>query len=525
MFVLAGSPSPSAGLFCPTNIHFIDNILMYDDQKVNSMALVDVEFEEPKMLIDGAFVDSVSGETFESSSPATGAHLADVPRGKPEDIDRAVEAAKTAQQTWYNEYTAKERGDIVREYADLLRDHAEHLGAIDAADGGNPVDMMQSDPMAAAELADIFGGAAMEIKGETIPVSNDTLDYTIRQPYGVVGRIIPFNHPAFFAAGKIAAPLVAGNAIVLKPPEQASLSALELGRLITDADLFPDGLINIVPGFGDEAGGPLVSHGEVHKVGFIGSVPTGKLIQKQAAENVSDVILELGGKNPCLVYPDADLEKAIEGCVQAMNFSWCGGQSCGSTSRLFLHESHYEEGLELLKTKVETVEPGNPLDPDTNMGSLIDEAQYEKVLKYIDIGKASDARLLTGGNHPDGEELADGYFVEPTVFADVTQDMRIAQEEIFGPVLSVLKWQDEKQLIQDANDIKYGLTASIYTNDITRAHRVAEQIEAGYVWVNQAGGHYWGAPFGGFKQSGTGREEAIDELLDFTQVKNVNVQL
>ena len=489
------------------------------------MGQIEVNFEEPKMLIGGEFVDSVSGETFESKNPATSEHLADIPRGQPEDIDRAVKAAKEAQQIWYEEYTAKERGDIVREYADLLREHAERLGTIDAADGGNPVNKMQGDPMAAAELADIFGGAAMEIKGETIPVSNDTLDYTIRQPYGVVGRIIPFNHPSFFAAGKITAPLVAGNAIILKPPEQVSISALELGRIITEADLFPDGLINIVSGFGDEAGSPLVGHEEIHKVGFIGSVETAKLIQKQAAETISESILELGGKNPCLVYPDADLEDAIDGCVQAMNFSWCGGQSCGSTSRLFLHESHYEEGLELLKEKISAIEPGNPLDPDTDMGSLIDEAQYDKVMKYIDIGKESDARLLIGGEHPDGEEFANGYFVEPTVFADVTQDMRIAQEEIFGPVLSVLKWSDEEQLIEDANDVKYGLTASIYTKDISRAHRVTEQIEAGYVWVNQAGGHYWGAPFGGFKQSGIGREEAMNELLDFTQIKNVNVQL
>lgn len=489
------------------------------------MTLVDVEFEVPKMLIGGEFVDSVSGETFEARNPATGERLADVPRGKPEDVERAVAAAKNAQRTWYDDYTAKERGDIVREYADLIREHADRLGAIDAADGGNPVSMMRDDPMAAAELADIFGGAAMELKGETIPVSNDTLDYTLRQPYGVVGRIVAFNHPAFFAAAKIAAPLVAGNAIVLKPPEQASLSALELGRLVTEADLFPDGLINIVPGFGDEAGAPLVAHEDVHKVGFIGSVPTGKLIQKQAAENVSEVLLELGGKNPCLVYPDADLEAAIDGCIQAMNFSRTCGQSCGSTSRLFLHESHYEEGLELLEEKVGAIEPGNPLDPDTELGALIDEAQYEKVLNYIEIGQESEARLLVGGEHPEGEAFEDGYFVEPTVFADVTQEMRLAREEIFGPVLSVLKWSDEAQLIEDANDIDYGLTASIYTDDISRAHRVAEDIEAGYVWINQAGGHYWGAPFGGFKQSGIGREEAMDEVLDHTQVKNVNVQL
>jgi betaine-aldehyde dehydrogenase len=489
------------------------------------MSLVDVDFEDPKMLIGGELVGSVSGDTFESSNPATGDHLAEIPRGEAADVDRAVAAAREAQDAWANEWTIRERGQALSAFADLLREHADHFAAIDAADGGNPYSSMQGDPKAAAEVVDIFGGSALEVKGETIPVSNDTLDYTLRQPYGVVGRIVAFNHPLFFAAAKVAAPLVAGNAVVLKPPEQASISALEMGRLITEQDLFPPGVVNVVPGFGEDAGAPLVTHEDVGKVGFIGSVPTGRRIQQQAAEHVTDVVLELGGKNPCLVYPDADLESAIDGCVGAMNFSWCAGQSCGSTSRLFLHEDHYEEGLELLEAKVGAIEPGLPLDPETEMGSLVDEAQYEKTMEYIDIGKQSDARLLVGGEHPSDERLADGYFVEPTVFADVTMDMRIAREEIFGPVLSVFEWSDEEQVLADANDVEYGLTAAIYTNDISRAHRVAERIEAGYVWINQAGGHYWGAPFGGFKQSGTGREEAMDEVFEFTQTKNVNVQL
>ena len=489
------------------------------------MPLVSVEFAEPKILLGGERVDSASGDTFESTNPATGEHLADVPRGREADVDRAVEAAKEAQTAWATEWTARERGRALFEFADLLRERADHFAAIDAADGGNPYSSMQGDPMAAAEVVEIFAGAALELTGKTIPVSNDTLDYTLRQPYGVVGRITAFNHPLFFAAAKIAAPVLAGNSIVLKPPEQASLSALEMGRLLTEREIFPPGVVNVVPGFGEEAGGPLVSHPDVHKVGFVGSVPTGRLIQQGAAENVSDVLLELGGKNPCLVYPDADLEDAIEGCVGAMNFSWCAGQSCGSTTRLFLHEDDYEEGLDLLREKVGAIRPGNPLDPETEMGSLVDEAQYEKVLQYIDIGQEEGARLLVGGGHPSDEDLQDGYFVEPTVFADVTMDMRIAREEIFGPVLSVLEWSDEEELVEEANDVEYGLTASIYTDDVTRAHRVAERIEAGYVWINQAGGHYWGAPFGGFKQSGIGREEAIDEVEEFTQIKNVNVKL
>ncbi len=311
----------------------------------------------------------------------------------------------------------------------------------------------------------------------------------------------------------------------MKPPEQDSLGVMELARLIAEADIFPDGVVNVVSGFGDEAGSPLVTNPDVRKIGFTGSVPTGEMIQSQAAESTTDVLLELGGKNPCLVYPDADLEEAVTASIDGMNFTWSQGQSCGSTTRLFLHESHYEEGLDLLKSKVESITPGNPLDEDVEMGCLISEDQYEKVMRYIDLGKQSDARLLTGGTHPEGEEFEDGYFIDPTVFADVTMDTRIAREEIFGPVLSVLKWNDEDTLLQKANDVEYGLTAAIFTNDLTRAHRVAKRLEAGYVWINQAGSHYWGAPFGGWKRSGIGKEEAIDEVFEYTQKKNVNVKL
>jgi betaine-aldehyde dehydrogenase len=253
-------------------------------------------------------------------------------------------------------------------------------------------------------------------------------------------------------------------------------------------------------------------------------VPTGQLIQKQAAESVTDVLLELGGKNPCIVYPDADLTEAIEGAIGGMNFTWCG-QSCGSTSRLFLHESHYDEGIELLEEKVSQIEPGDPLDPETEMGAIVTEEQYTKIMKYIDLGKQSDATLITGGKSPEGDEYDAGYFIEPTVFSDVTMDMRIAREEIFGPVLSVLKWSDEDEMLRQANDLEYGLTASIWTDDLKTAHKTAERIEAGYVWVNQASTHFLGAPFGGWKQSGIGREEAIDEVLALTQTKNVNIKL
>lgn len=488
------------------------------------MTQVTPSFGEPKLLIDGELVESHSGERFETKNPATGERLTTIPRGTEHDIDRAVSAAAAAQEGWYWETTPKERGETLFEFAELLRENGDRLGTIDAADSGNPYGEMKSDAAMAADIVEYFAGVATEIKGDTIPVSNDNLNYTLEQPYGVVGRIVAYNHPLLFGASKIAAPLIAGNGVVVKPPEQDSTSVLELGRLIAENNVFPDGLVNIVSGFGEEVGSPLVEHGDVRKVGFVGSAQTGSLIQKQAADTITDVILELGGKNPAIVYPDADLEAAVDGVTGGLNLTWCG-QSCGSISRLFLHESQYEEGIELLTERMESIEPGNPLDPETEMGCLVSQDQYDKVHKYVDLAADSDARVVTGGGHPEGDAFEDGYFVEPTLVADVTPDMRIAQEEVFGPMLFVFEWSDEQEVLEMANDVEYGLTASIWTNDVSRVHSTAERIEAGYVWVNNAGPHFLGVPFGGWKQSGTGREEALDEVFEFTQTKNVNVQL
>lgn len=488
------------------------------------MTRTEPDFGEPMMLIDGELVEGSTGEQFETTNPATGEQLTTIPRGTAEDVERAVEAAVSATEQWAHEFSAQERGDALFEFADLLRERTDRFGAIDAADSGNPYGQMRDDAAEAADIVEMFAGLARETKGDTIPVSSDTLDYTLRQPYGVVGRIIPYNHPVLFGASRIAAPLVVGNTVVLKPPEQDSTGVLELARLIAKRDVFPDGVLNVVSGFGDEVGSEIVGHGDVRKVGFTGSGPTGSIIQQQTGETITDVMLELGGKNPAIVYPDADLETAVDGVVDGMNVTWCG-QSCGSISRLFLHESMYTEGIELLQNRLESVEPGDPLDPETEMGCLVSEDQYEKVMKYIELGQESDARLVCGGTPPEGEQYRDGFFVEPTLFADVTMDMQIAREETFGPMLFVLEWSDEDEVLQQANDVKYGLTASIWTDDIKRAHKVAERIEAGYVWINNAGTHYAGAPFGGWKQSGIGREEAIDEIFEFTQTKNVNVQL
>jgi betaine-aldehyde dehydrogenase len=476
------------------------------------------------MLIDGELVDSVDGERFVTSNPATGEEIGTIPRGTSSDVDRAIAAADRAFEDWYWKLDPVERADSLVEFANVVREHSDKLGALDAADSGNPYGEMRNDAGNAAATVEMFSGLAREIKGDTIPLSNDTLDYTLEQPYGVVGQILAYNHPVLFAVSKIAAPLIAGNTVVIKPPEQDSLGVMELGRLINDADVFPDGVVNIVSGFGDEVGSTLVTHKDVSKVGFTGSVDTGSIIQQQAAETITDVHLELGGKNPGIIYPDADLEKSIRGIVDGMNLTWCG-QSCGSISRLFLHESQYEEGLQLLQNIFTRIEPGDPLDPETEMGCLVSRDQLEKVLHYFEIAKESDLRLLAGGKQPDDVEYENGCFVEPTLFADATMDMRIAREETFGPLLLVFKWTDEEQVIDMANDVKYGLTASIWTENLEKAHRTAERLEAGYVWVNQAGRHHLGAPFGGWKQSGTGREEAIDEIFGYTQTKNVNIQL
>ena len=347
------------------------------------------------------------------------------------------------------------------------------------------------------------------------------MNFSVREPLGVVGRIIPFNHPFMFAAGKSGAPLAAGNTVVLKPPEQAPLSALRLAELIDG--ILPPGVWNVVPG-GREVGQVLSSHPDVAMVALIGSVPTGRAVMKAASDTLKPVLLELGGKNALIAYPDADLEAVSAAVVDGMNFTWCG-QSCGSTSRAFVHEKIYDAVLERAAESIKRYKPGDPTDPATTMGSIINQVQYDRVLKYIAAGKEDGARLVSGGKRPDDPKLAKGLFIEPTIFADVTMDMRIGKEEIFGPVLSVFKWKDEAEMLAQVNQVEYGLTCSIWTNDLTTAHRTAAAVEAGYVWINEVSKHFLGAPFGGYKQSGVGREECIEELIRFTREKNIHVNL
>jgi betaine-aldehyde dehydrogenase len=324
-----------------------------------------------------------------------------------------------------------------------------------------------------------------------------------------------------FAAGKSGAPLAAGNTVVVKPPEQAPLSALRLAELIDG--ILPPGVWNVVPG-GKEVGQALASHPDVAHIALIGSVPTGRAVMKAAADTLKAVTLELGGKNALIAFPDADLDAVSTAIVDGMNFTWCG-QSCGSTSRAFVHEKIYDAVIERTAASIKRYKPGIPTDPATTMGAIVSQTQYERILNYIAAGKEDGARLVSGGARPNDPTLAKGFYIEPTIFADVTMDMHIAREEIFGPVLSVLKWTDAEKMLAQVNQVEYGLTCSIWTNDLTAAHRAAAAVEAGYVWINEVGKHFLGAPFGGYKQSGIGREECIEELLRFTREKNIHISL
>ncbi len=453
-------------------------------------------------------------------NPATGESLGPAAEANAADVDAAVTAAAQGFEVW-KKIKPLERASMLKKVAAVLRENAFELAMLDAANCGNPIAEMQRDALIAAAQIDFYAGLATEVKGETIPMGEGILNYSVREPYGVCARIVAYNHPIMFTAAKMAPPLVAGNAVIMKPPHQAPLSSLRMMELLDG--ILPAGVLNIITG-GTEAGQALVQHPKIPRLALIGSVPTGRAIAKAAAEQLKHVSLELGGKNACIVYPDADLEKAIQGAVNGMNFTWCG-QSCGSTSRLFVHASVYDAVLKGLLEAIQVYKPGIPTDMATTMGCIVSQQQHEKIMSYIALGQQEGATLAFGGKRPSDPALAKGWFVEPTVFTGVTQNMRLANEEIFGPVLSVLKWSDESSMIEQVNAVEYGLTASIWTQNLATAHRTAARVQAGFVWVNQVGSHFIGASFGGYKQSGIGREEGFDELLTYTQHKNIHVVL
>lgn len=453
--------------------------------------------------------------------PSTGDALVEVPACSAEDVDRIVRAALEAQQTW-GATPPRARAAKVREFAALLISHREELAVLDAIDGGHALPAMRRDVDSSAELLGVMADYALQLGGQTFPLSTN-LHYTMQVPYGVVARIIPFNHPLFFAATKAGPALMAGNAVVIKTPDQTPLSGLRMAELAEQ--VFGPDLCAVISGRGATAGAALVEHPLIRRIGFTGAPHTGRRIQRDAAAaGIKHVTLELGGKNALVVMEDADLGKAAASAVSGMNFTATAGQSCGSTSRLLLHKSVADEVTAEVVRQVKEIRVGHPLASDTNMGPVIDEAQYRKALDAVSTAVREGADVLAGGGRPSTVDR-DGWFVEPTVLAGVGVNDAAAQQEIFGPVLSVLTFDTEDDAVRIANATEYGLTAGVFTRDVQRAHRMAHRMEAGYVWINGSSQHYWGLPFGGTKSSGVGREESVEELLSYTETKAVTVVL
>jgi acyl-CoA reductase-like NAD-dependent aldehyde dehydrogenase len=477
-----------------------------------------------QLFIDGKWVDAESGKTFATPNPATGATLAEVAEADKADVDKAVEAARRAFEGPWSKVSARERGRLLYKLAQLIEARTAELAALETADNGKPIRESQFvDVPQVVENFEYFAGWATKIEGETIPVPGQMFNYTLREPVGVCGQIIPWNFPLLMAAWKLAPALAAGNTVVLKPAEQTPVTALELGRLIQEAG-FPDGVVNIVPGYGETAGAALATHSGIDKIAFTGSTEVGKLIARAAADNLTKVSLELGGKAPNIVFADADMEQAVNGAMMGIFFNQ--GQVCCAGSRLFLDERIKDEFLERFKEKAARVKVGDPSDKTTQMGPQVSAEQLERIKGYVDIAREEGATVLTGGAPPALEgDLSNGYFFQPTIFGEVKNTMRVAQEEIFGPVTSVITFTGEEDLIRQANETVFGLSAGIWTKDITRAHRFARAIRAGTVWINTFNMFNAASPFGGFKQSGYGREMGRHALELYTQVKSVWVDL
>jgi len=470
------------------------------------------------LYVGGEWVPGAGDRTFETINPSTGEKLADVPLAGDADVDRAVGCAKRAFAEW-SRVTPRERARCFTRLARRVLENAECLALMDAVDSGNAISGMRGDIAWTAETLDYFAGLITEIKGETSSQGPRHLNFTRRQPYGVVAKINPFNHPFRFCAEKAAAPLAAGNCVVIKGSEQAPLSSLKLGELCDG--LFPPGVINVVTGAA-ATGSALVRHPDVRRIGFVGSAATGRAIVREAADGLKHVTLELGGKNPIIIFPDADPKKAATAAIKGMNMNR-QGQSCSSTSRVLVHRTLHGAVVDELVRQAEALPVGLPWIESNEVGPIVSARQFERVMGFIESGRAEGATLLTGGGRPRDPALHRGFFISPTIFDGVTPEMRIGREEIFGPVMSVMPWDDEEQMLARANGVEYGLTAAIVTNDLARAMETAERIEAGYVWINSTG-RYLGAPYGGWKQSGIGQEECFGELLSYTQIKNVNLR-
>ena len=473
-----------------------------------------------KMLIGGEWVDAAGGETFESMNPYTGKNWAEIPRGQAEDVDRAVQAAKKAFTTGdWPKMTATQRGHLLRKLGDLIAEHADALAETEVRDNGKLIAEMGMQLKYVPQWYYYFGGLADKIEGAVTPIDKaDHFHFTRHEPLGVVGAITPWNSPLLLAGWKLAPALAAGNTVVLKPSEFTSASTLEYAALFEKAG-FPPGVVNIVTGFGQEAGAAITEHPDVAKITFTGGPETGRHVYKTGASMMKKVSLELGGKSPNIVFDDCDMENAVKGAISGIFAAT--GQTCIAGSRLLVQESIHDEFVEKLVALAKTAKMGDPMSLDTQVGPVTTVPQYEKVLSYIDIAKGEGVDVRMGGGKAERPECGDGYFVEPTVFTGVNNSMRIAQEEVFGPVLSVIPFKDEEEALEIGNGVVYGLAAGVWTQSMRRAFTMSEKLQAGSVWVNTYRAVSYMAPFGGYKQSGVGRENGQDAIREFMQTKSI----
>ncbi len=478
--------------------------------------MIDKLFQIKGTYVNGQWMNNPN--TYEVINPSNGEKLCDVPISDNQELELAVQSAAKAQKIWEKK-SLNQRVDALLKLCSRIEERAEEFALIDSYDAGNALTGMRKDVTMSIENIKYFCGLVREVKGETFSMEPKHLNFTRYQPYGVVLKINPFNHPFRFCVEKIAAPLLMGNSLVIKNSEQAPISPLKWCELLKD--IFPDGLINVVTG-GPEGGSFLVKHPLIKRIGVISSVNTGIAVNKDAAPYLKNVSLELGGKNPLMVFDDADPEFAADLAIKGMNLSR-QGQSCSSTSRVLVHKSLKEDFVKHLVEKAKKIPVGLPWIETNEIGPIVSKRQFDKVMEYIETGKKEGAKLVLGGDNPQDPELKNGFFINPTIFTDVKPDMTIAKEEIFGPVISVLTWENYEELIEIANSTLYGLTAMIATNSLSNAMKTAEDIQAGYVWVNTFG-RYSGAPYGGWKLSGLGVEECFDEMKSYAKLKNINMK-
>lgn len=477
-----------------------------------------------QLLIGGQWVDSVSGAFFAVTNPATNQMIAEVAEGGPEDVSAAVAAAKRAFEVGaWGKMSPVQRAQRLHRVAELLRARSEKLAVLETLNAGKPISQTRAlDLPAAADTFEYYAGAADKIEGQTVPLPGDFLNYTVKEPLGVVGIIVPWNFPLLITSWKLAPALAAGNTVVLKPASLTPLSALELGAICLEAGI-PEGVVNVVPGPGSSVGDALVRHPDVAKIAFTGETVTGRGIARGGAETVKRVTLELGGKSPNIVFDDADIDRAVRGSLFAIYLN--AGEVCAAGSRLFVHDRIHDAFLEQFVSKAKAIRVGDTMNEKTQMGPVISRQHLHKVRDYVQIGIDQGAKLVLGGTPPSNPECAQGNYLLPTVFDQVTMNMKIAREEIFGPVVAVLPFHDEDEVIRQANSLIYGLAAGIWTRDLARAHRVASRIKSGNIWINTYNLVPVEAPFGGYKQSGIGRDLGLEALSGYLQTKNVCVDL